>query len=70
MTAIDAGDETPEEAALAFQLDRADTFVTARALIDRFEWSDTVPSVLDVVRVAEFLGSDWGWSTPRQAAGP
>ncbi|MEV7425179.1 hypothetical protein [Streptomyces sp. NPDC091212] len=55
MTAIDAGDPSPELAAVEDELQRVDLFRRAHALVNDLAWGDTV-GVYDVLQVARFLG--------------
>ncbi|WP_069753001.1 hypothetical protein [Streptomyces sp. EN16] len=54
MATIDAGDPSPELAAVEADMQRVDLFRRAHALVNDLEWGDTV-GVYDVLQVARFL---------------
>lgn len=54
MTTIDAGEPSPELAAIETELQRVDLFRRAHALVNDLDWGDTV-GVYDVLQVARFL---------------
>ncbi|MGW6638487.1 hypothetical protein [Streptomyces cyaneofuscatus] len=54
MSTIDAGEPSPELAAVETELQRVDLFRRAHALVNDLDWGDTV-GVYDVLQVARFL---------------
>ncbi|MEV7250239.1 hypothetical protein [Streptomyces cyaneofuscatus] len=54
MSTINAGEPSPELAAVEADMQRVDLFRRAHALVNDLEWGDTV-GVYDVLQVARFL---------------
>ncbi|WP_329168332.1 hypothetical protein OG709_29985 [Streptomyces sp. NBC_01267] len=59
MTAIDAGEPSPEVNVLERAMDRAEIFRAAHRLVTDLDWGSYTVDVPDVARVAEFLAGEW-----------